>query len=289
LIQRTMFGMPVEELRPASERGIVPLDFESHAVRMIMIKGVPWWVASDVCRALTIANSRDAIARLDPDEKGVVNTDTPGGPQETTIVNQFGVFQLILTSRKPEAKRFKRWLTHEVLPSLQRTGSYSVRPPGRVTAVAKRIKSDMMTAKARCETIDINKHSNKRLASEGAVPRDFALYHGGRYRGFFGGMTAKQLREQAGMKGYQTPLDRMGGLLLSQSFHAMWVAERKIKELQDEGKAPTFEEQAQILEDTARYIASADFEKLGTGFVYGLVDDPQRGLVFDVVRAQLPA
>lgn len=93
-------------------------------VRAIMKDGEPWFVAADVCRALEIANNRDALTRLEQDEKGVALTDTPGGTQEVTIVNEPGLYALVLGSRKPEAKAFKRWVTHEVIPSIRKTGAY---------------------------------------------------------------------------------------------------------------------------------------------------------------------
>ena len=98
--------------------------FDSQAVRVVMVDGEPWFVAADVCAALTIGNSRDAVSRLDDDEKGVATTDTPSGQQEMTIISEPGLYSLILTSRKPEAKRFKRWITHDVLPSIRKTGAY---------------------------------------------------------------------------------------------------------------------------------------------------------------------
>ena len=104
--------------------------FESEqfgTVRTVFIENEPWFVATDVCRALEIRNNRDAIARLDEDEKGVASTDTPGGMQEMTVVNEPGLYSLVLGSRKPEAKAFKRWITHEVIPSIRKTGSYSVK------------------------------------------------------------------------------------------------------------------------------------------------------------------
>ena len=83
-----------------------------------------YFVAVDVCNALEIKNNRDALARLDEDEKGVVLTDTLGGKQSLAIVNEYGLYSLVLTSRKPEAKAFKRWITHEVLPSIRKSGMY---------------------------------------------------------------------------------------------------------------------------------------------------------------------
>ena len=95
------------------------------SVRTIIRDGEPWFVAADVCRALEIGNSRQAIVRLDDDEKGVISTDTPGGAQEMSVVNEPGLYALVLGSRKPEAKAFKRWITHEVIPTIRRHGAYA--------------------------------------------------------------------------------------------------------------------------------------------------------------------
>ena len=94
-------------------------------VRITLINGEPWFVAVDVCKALDIVNARDAVKRLDDDEKNtVVLTDgIPGNPNKT-IVNEYGLYALVLSSRKPEAKAFKRWITHEVLPIIRKTGGY---------------------------------------------------------------------------------------------------------------------------------------------------------------------
>lgn len=94
-------------------------------VRTIMRDGEPWFVAADVCRSLEIANPRDAMGRLDDDEKGVALTDTLGGKQNLTIVNEPGLYTLVLGSRKPEAKAFKRWITHEVVPAIRKHGMYA--------------------------------------------------------------------------------------------------------------------------------------------------------------------
>lgn len=93
-------------------------------VRATMINSEPWFVAADVCKALEIKNGRDALARLDDDEKGVVSTDTPGGKQDMNAVNEPGLYGLVLGSRKPEAKAFKRWIKHDVLPSIRKNGGY---------------------------------------------------------------------------------------------------------------------------------------------------------------------
>lgn len=93
-------------------------------IRTVVINGEPWFVAADVCRALEISNSRDAVQRLDEDEKGVVLTDTLGGQQSMTAINEPGLYVLVLGSRKPESKEFKRWITHDVIPTIRKTGGY---------------------------------------------------------------------------------------------------------------------------------------------------------------------
>jgi len=105
---------------------IIPFEFESHALRVNLdAAGRPWFVAADVCAALDLPETHKAIARLDDDEKGRNSIPTPGGQQDMSMVNESGLYNLVLGSRKPEAKRFKRWITHEVLPSIRKTGSYA--------------------------------------------------------------------------------------------------------------------------------------------------------------------
>lgn len=84
----------------------------------------PMFVAADACRSLDIKNPTDAIARLDDDEKARLNLGLPGG--DTNVITFPGLLNLVLGSRKPEAKAYKRWVTHEVLPSIHRTGGYMV-------------------------------------------------------------------------------------------------------------------------------------------------------------------
>jgi hypothetical protein len=111
----------------ASTSSLVPFDFEGRQIRVFTDEqGEPWFVAADVCHVLGIGNPRQAMTRLDDDERGVISTDTPGGMQPMATVNEPGLYTLVLGSRKPEAKRFKRWVTHEVLPAIRRTGSYAV-------------------------------------------------------------------------------------------------------------------------------------------------------------------
>lgn len=101
--------------------------------RIVDLNGEPWWVAKDVCEVLAIANSRDAISKLDDEEKaavGIADTSSNGVTQtrDVSVINESGLYSLILTSRKPEAKQFKKWVTAEVLPTIRKTGSYQAAP-----------------------------------------------------------------------------------------------------------------------------------------------------------------
>ena len=98
--------------------------YKENPVRIIEKDGEPWFVAKDVCNVLELANPRSSMALLDEDERGVHSMDTPSAKQEMAIISEAGLYSLILRSRKPEAKAFKRWVTHEVLPSIRKTGAY---------------------------------------------------------------------------------------------------------------------------------------------------------------------
>lgn len=99
--------------------------YKNTALRTLEINSQPWFVAKDVCDILELTNIRPSLAALDEDEKGVHTIYTPGGNQEMTVISEPGLYSLILRSRKPEAKAFKRWVTHEILPSIRRHGMYA--------------------------------------------------------------------------------------------------------------------------------------------------------------------
>ncbi|MFM2094102.1 MAG: hypothetical protein RIS70_1226 [Planctomycetota bacterium] len=101
-------------------------EYEGHGVRVAGTPELPLFVAADVCRTLGIGDTSRAIERLDDDEKGTSSIRTPGGTQQMLCVTESGLYSLILGSRKPEARAFKRWVTHEVLPTIRKTGRYAV-------------------------------------------------------------------------------------------------------------------------------------------------------------------
>ena len=101
------------------------------AVRITLIDGEPWFAASDVCKALEIKNAPQALSRLEEDERFttiISNDSAASGKSKLSFVNEAGLYSLILSSRKPEAQAFKRWVTHEVIPAIRKTGGYLSEP-----------------------------------------------------------------------------------------------------------------------------------------------------------------
>lgn len=131
-------------------------------VRVIMQEGEPWFVASDVCNALELTNSRMTVGRLDEDEKGVSSIYTLGGAQNIVVINEPGLYTLVLSSRKPEAKQFKRWITHEVIPSIRKHGAYMtdtlleqvVEKPEIIFELARRLLAEQEEHKAVRKKLD---------------------------------------------------------------------------------------------------------------------------------------
>lgn len=95
--------------------------FDGKQLRIINQDNETWFVAKDVCEILEIKNTSQAVAKLDDDERSILNIGRQGN---TNVVNEYGLYNLVLSSRKPEAKEFKRWVTHDVIPSIRKTGSY---------------------------------------------------------------------------------------------------------------------------------------------------------------------
>lgn len=99
-------------------------NYENSEIRTVEKDGEPWWVLADVCKVLEISNSRNVSSRLETDEKGVTLVDTLGGTQQMTVINESGLYAVILRSDKPQAKPFRKWVTNEVLPSIRKHGAY---------------------------------------------------------------------------------------------------------------------------------------------------------------------
>ena len=112
-----------------NENEIQVWNYESSEIRTVQINGEPWFVLSDVCKVLELSSPHKVAERLDGDEKGRNQIPTLGGVQEMAVVNESGLYAVILRSDKPQAKPFRKWVTSVVLPSIRKTGSYSVQQP----------------------------------------------------------------------------------------------------------------------------------------------------------------
>lgn len=119
-------------------------NFNTNEVRVSIVDGQPWWVAKDICAVLDIDQSQ--TRRLEDDEKGLRSIQTLGGDQQMLCVNEPGLYSLVIGSRKPEAKEFKRWVTHDVLPSIRKTGMYATQElldnPDLLIAAATQLKQE---------------------------------------------------------------------------------------------------------------------------------------------------
>lgn len=103
-------------------------NFENHEVRSLLLNDEPWFVGKDIAEILGYTATEKAIrTHIDGDDKGVTEMDTPGGKQKVVIINESGLYSLVLSSKLPSAKKFKRWVTSEVLPALRKTGQYQVK------------------------------------------------------------------------------------------------------------------------------------------------------------------
>lgn len=100
--------------------------YQDSEVRTIEMNGEPWFVLKDVCKvlAMDVSKIKQVSDRLDVDEKGRCSVPTPGGVQETWVINESGLYNVILRSDKPEAKPFRKWVTSEVLPTIRKHGAY---------------------------------------------------------------------------------------------------------------------------------------------------------------------
>lgn len=147
-------------------------DKEFGQIRTATIDGEPWFVAIDVCRALEIANTPDAMEKLDDDEKmtiglGDSHSGQRGGAQCMTVINEPGLYTLVIRSRKPSAKLFRRWVTHDVIPSIRKHGMYAtdeiLNDPDLLEAQAKKLREERENSLT--EQVSTLTSDNKRLTA----------------------------------------------------------------------------------------------------------------------------
>ncbi|WP_373873836.1 BRO-N domain-containing protein [Pseudomonas juntendi] len=121
---------------------VIPFNFGTQQVRTLLIDGEPWFVATDIAAVLQYRDSFNMCRNLDDEEKGTQIVSTPGGAQEMLAINESGLYSAILRSRKAEAKRFKKWVTSEVLPAIRKTGRYDDQQGRLATLIGQTIGTD---------------------------------------------------------------------------------------------------------------------------------------------------
>jgi prophage antirepressor-like protein len=138
----------------AGKTAPVPFPFEgSQLVRAIVDgDGEPWFVGADICRVLGLGNPNQALTRLDDDERStlIIEDGALGGPARI-IISEAGVYRLVFTSRKESAERFKRWLAHDVLPIIRKTGRYEDHRSSRINTAALNAINDTVREVRRCQ------------------------------------------------------------------------------------------------------------------------------------------
>lgn len=215
-------------------------DFGAQAVRVKMDNdGNPWWVANDICAALDIKNTRDAIARLNDDEKGVGLTDTLGGPQETLLINEPGLYRIIFTSRKAAAEKFQRWVFHQVLPAIRQSGTYTHKAADngqglpalleqRLSALEQRFEQRAISAEPKEHNIEtlrtrfagaLNDSIYRSGATRNMTRTEASTYHTG-INTRLKGIMAGRARENWELKHYILAVDY---LKLIHDMHLDWI------------------------------------------------------------------
>jgi len=158
----------IEEVAVA-DSPITQFVFGNDVVRVSQIDGSPWWVAKDVCDILGLSNLSESLRNLEDDERGSLVLNTLGGPQSHVTINEPGLYSLIFRSRKPEAKAFKRWVTHEVLPTIRKTGGVYIAPE---SVAAQKILDDPIEEMEKILSIAKNERDKRLVAVE---ERDLAI------------------------------------------------------------------------------------------------------------------
>lgn len=154
--------------------GLQVFRYREHSFHSMMLDGQPWFILRDVCQVLDLGSPHKVAERLDPDERNQIPvTDNLGRLQNTTIINESGLYAVILRSDKPEAKPFRKWVTAEVLPTIRRTGGYAApqRPEDRVLELMEELMQ------ARQENADMRVAAAQKEAEELRLELEFALGH----------------------------------------------------------------------------------------------------------------
>lgn len=217
-----------------STTSIVPFNFGSASVRVVMRDGAPWFVAADICAVLELETSA-AMRRLDNDECGVVEITHPQSPDKrisVNVVDESGMYELIIGSRKPEAKAFKKWVKREVLPSIRRDGGYIA--PTATPEQAKRLA-------ARAQGIGARNGLTSTLQAHGVTGYGYAACTDATYTGLFG-QGSQQLRATRQVPAKANLRDNLSLYELTAISLAEQKAERQITDKAVHGNRPCADE-----------------------------------------------
>ncbi|MCC5802254.1 phage antirepressor KilAC domain-containing protein [Rossellomorea vietnamensis] len=224
-------------------------NYNENPVRTIVQGETIYFVAKDVCNLLEIAKNRDAVSRLDDDERGSVLVDTLGGKQTVTAVNESGLYSIIFTSRKEEAKKFKKWVTSEVLPTVRKHGVYMTDDVLEKTITDPDFMIDLLTS--------LKAEKQKRLKAESTVS---ILTHVNKT------YTATEIAKELGFKSARALNQDIARRKLQFQQNGTWVFYSKYA---DKG----YVEIKQDVLDNGRVIYHRRFTQLGREFLirmYGL-------------------
>lgn len=288
--QRTFLGQPEEIPQPAEEpsewclevfKEVCPFGEHPELHWFWHKDGEPWFFADIVCEGLTIKDASDAVESLDADEKGKVTIPTLGGPQKKLIVSEPGLYALILKSRKPEAKAFSRWIRHDVLPSIRKTGSYTM-PTAREANYQKRIKGSPYSGKLRTKIADVHNRDKRRVFNEGGGIRDLAAFHNGYWNGLGYSEGSRGARKALGLNpDTGNPWNYQSDVAMALGYLSKTTTERKLADLEEQGIDLPLCEQPALARDTSKqYLELVEHQVNGK---LGIARDC-RGPILDIVK-----
>ncbi len=188
--------------------------FETHSVRTIIgADGQPWFVAADVCRVLELDQVSAALRRLDDDESTLISITGASNSLPINAVNEAGLYSLILGSRKPEAKAFKRWVTHEVLPAIRKTGQYSAAPalpalPQNYKEAVRALLVEIEAKEALEAQAKVNAPKVEFYHQVAAAKDDFGMKETAKLLGMGRNRMMKELRRMEVLMSNNTPFQR---------------------------------------------------------------------------------
>ena len=222
--------------------------FRENNVRVIMEGDTPWFVAKDVCEVLEISHHRNALIRLDEDERGSVVVNTLGGKQNLGAVNEYGVYSLIFNSRKPQAKEFKRWVTHEVIPSIRKHGLYATKD------TAEKILNDPSFLIKALQTLEEERQARKK--AEGTVA---ILTHVNKV------YTTTEIAKELGLRSANALNNKLSELGIQFKQNGTWVLYSKYA---DKG----YTQIKQNALDNGKVVYDRKWTQIGREFILKIVD-----------------